>query len=125
MSASGSLPSAIRSGWSWTLTTGIIASLNRNNLLPSRQQGRFLKSVIQIDAAINPGNSGGPLLDSHARLIGMNTAIASNTGESAGVGFAIPVATIARVVPQLIREGKIRRPETGIVRVLSRPTRVC
>jgi S1-C subfamily serine protease len=101
-----------------TLTTGIIASLNRNNLLPSRQQGRFLKSVIQIDAAINPGNSGGPLLDSHARLIGMNTAIASKTGESAGVGFAIPVATIARVVPQLIREGKIRRPETGIVRVL-------
>ena len=100
-----------------TLTTGIIASLNRNNLLPSRQQGRFLKSVIQIDAAINPGNSGGPLLDSHARLIGMNTAIASKTGESAGVGFAIPVATIARVVPQLIREGKIRRPETGIVRV--------
>ncbi len=101
-------------GLDCTLSTGIIASLNRNNLLPSRQRGRFLKSVIQIDAAINPGNSGGPLLDSHARLIGMNTAIASNTGESAGVGFAIPVATIARVVPQLIREGKIRRPETGI-----------
>jgi S1-C subfamily serine protease len=98
-----------------TLTTGIIASLNRS--LPSRRSGRSLKSIIQIDAAINPGNSGGPLLDSHARLIGMNTAIASKTGESAGVGFAIPVATIARIVPQLIRDGKVRRPETGIVRV--------
>jgi S1-C subfamily serine protease len=98
-----------------TLTTGIIASLNRS--LPSRRSGRSLKSIIQIDAAINPGNSGGPLLDSHARLIGMNTAIASKTGESAGVGFAIPVATIARIVPTLLRDGKVRRPETGIVRV--------
>ena len=98
-----------------TLTTGIIASLNRS--LPSRRSGRSLKSIIQIDAAINPGNSGGPLLDSHARMIGMNTAIASKTGESAGVGFAIPVSTIARIVPQLIRDGRVRRPETGIVRV--------
>jgi len=98
-----------------TLTTGIIASLNRS--LPSRRSGRSLKSIIQIDAAINPGNSGGPLLDSHARLIGMNTAIASKTGESAGVGFAIPVGTIARIVPQLLHEGKVRRPEAGIVRV--------
>jgi S1-C subfamily serine protease len=98
-----------------TLSTGIIASLNRS--LPSRRSGRSLKSIIQIDAAINPGNSGGPLLDSHARLIGMNTAIASKTGESTGVGFAIPVGTIARIVPQLLREGKVRRPETGIVRV--------
>ena len=98
-----------------TLTTGIIASLNRS--LPSRRSGRALKSIIQIDAAINPGNSGGPLLDSHARMIGMNTAIASKTGESAGVGFAIPVSTIARIVPQLIHEGRVRRPETGIVRV--------
>ncbi len=98
-----------------TLTTGIIASLNRS--LPGRRSGRSLKSIIQIDAAINPGNSGGPLLDSHARMIGMNTAIASKTGESAGVGFAIPVSTIARIVPQLIREGRVRRPETGIVRV--------
>ncbi len=100
-----------------TLTTGIIASLNRNRLLPSRRAGRFLKSIIQIDAAINPGNSGGPLLDSHARMIGMNTAIASKTGESAGVGFAIPVSTIARIVPQLIHDGRVRRPEAGIVRV--------
>ncbi len=98
-----------------TLTTGIISSLNRS--LPSRRAGRSLKSIIQIDAAINPGNSGGPLLDSHARMIGMNTAIASKTGESAGVGFAIPVGTIARIVPQLLHEGRVRRPEAGIVRV--------
>jgi S1-C subfamily serine protease len=100
-----------------TLSTGIIASLNRDKQLPSRHKGRYLKSIIQIDAAINPGNSGGPLLDGHARLIGMNTAIASKTGESTGVGFAIPVATIARIVPQLLRDGKVRRPGTGIVRV--------
>jgi len=98
-----------------TLTTGIIASLDRS--LPSRRSGRSMKSIIQIDAAINPGNSGGPLLDSHGRLIGMNTAIASRTGESVGVGFAIPVSTIARIVPQLVRDGRVRRPEAGIVRV--------
>ena len=98
-----------------TLTTGIISSLNRS--LPSRRGGRSIKSIIQIDAAINPGNSGGPLLDSHGRMIGMNTAIASKTGESAGVGFAIPVNTIARVVPQLIENGHVRRPDVGIVRV--------
>ncbi len=97
-----------------TLTTGIISSLNRS--LPSRAGGS-IKSIIQIDAAINPGNSGGPLLDSHSRMIGMNTAIASKTGESAGVGFAIPVNTIARVVPQLIASGHVRRPEVGILRV--------
>jgi S1-C subfamily serine protease len=97
-----------------TLTTGIISSLNRS--LPSRTGGS-IKSIIQIDAAINPGNSGGPLLDSHSRMIGINTAIASKTGESAGVGFAIPVNTIARVVPQLIATGHIRRPEVGILRV--------
>src|SRR3974390_2705092 len=73
--------------------------------------------MIQIDAAINPGNSGGPLLDSHARMIGMNTAIASKTGESAGVGFAIPINTIARVVPQLIQSGHVRRPDSGIAKV--------
>lgn len=98
-----------------TLSTGIISSLNRS--LPSRRSGRSLKSIIQIDAAINPGNSGGPLLDGHARMIGVNTAIASKTGESVGVGFAIPVSTIARIVPQLIHEGRVRRPEAGIVRV--------
>jgi S1-C subfamily serine protease len=97
-----------------TLTTGIISSLNRS--LPSRN-GRTIKSIIQIDAAINPGNSGGPLLDSHSRLIGMNTAIASRTGQNTGVGFAIPVTSIGRVVPQLIERGRVLRPEIGIVRV--------
>jgi S1-C subfamily serine protease len=98
-----------------TLSTGIISSLNRS--LPRRNRRGTIKSIIQIDAAINPGNSGGPLLDSHGRLIGLNTAIASKTGESAGVGFAIPVNTILRIVPQLIRDGRIVRAEIGIVRV--------
>jgi len=99
-----------------TLTTGIISSLDRS--LPGRRGRRSLKSIIQIDAAINPGNSGGPLLDSHGRMIGINTAIASKTGESAGVGFAIPINTIARVVPQLVQNGRVRRPDSGIARVL-------
>jgi S1-C subfamily serine protease len=98
-----------------TLTTGIISSLNRS--LPGRRGRRSLKSIIQIDAAINPGNSGGPLLDSHARMIGMNTAIASKTGENTGVGFAIPINTIARVARELIANGRIRRPDSGIARV--------
>ncbi len=98
-----------------TLSTGIISSLDR--WLPSRRKARTIKQIIQIDAAINPGNSGGPLLDSRGRMIGMNTAIASKTGTSAGVGFAIPINTIARVVPQLIRTGRVIRPETGIARV--------
>ena len=97
-----------------TLTTGIISSLNRS--LPTRT-GRTIKSIIQTDAAINPGNSGGPLLDSSSRLIGMNTAIASRTGQSSGVGFAIPVGTLARIVPQLIQRGKVIRPDPGIARV--------
>jgi len=97
-----------------TLTTGIISSLNRS--LPTRT-GRTIKSIIQTDAAINPGNSGGPLLDSGSRLIGMNTAIASRTGQSSGVGFAIPVGTLARVVPQLIQHGKVVRPDAGVARV--------
>ncbi len=98
-----------------TLSTGIVSSLNRS--LPSRQRNRTIKSIIQIDAAINPGNSGGPLLDTRGRMIGINTAIASRTGESAGVGFAIPVSTIARIVPQLITTGRVVRPEIGIARV--------
>ena len=97
-----------------TMTTGIISSLNRS--LPSRA-GRTMKSIIQIDAALNRGNSGGPLLDTRGRLIGMNTAIASSTGENTGVGFAIPVDTVKRVVPQLITTGKVVRPEAGISRV--------
>lgn len=98
-----------------TLTTGIISSLNRS--LKLHQSPLTIKSVIQIDAAINPGNSGGPLTDSHGRLIGMNTAIASSTGQSAGVGFAIPINHIGRIVPQLIERGKVLRPEIGISRV--------
>jgi S1-C subfamily serine protease len=97
-----------------TLATGIISSLNRTLQI---HEHRTVKSIIQIDAAINPGNSGGPLLDSHSRLIGMNTAIASRTGQSAGVGFAIPVGLIARIVPQLIEKGRVVRPEVGIAKV--------
>lgn len=97
-----------------TFTTGVISSLNRE--ISSRNQRR-IKSIIQTDAAINPGNSGGPLLDSGARLIGMTTAIASKTGQNTGVGFAIPSATIARIVPQLIEEGHVVRPDAGIARV--------
>ena len=97
-----------------TLTTGIISSINRSLQI---RGDRTIKSIIQIDAAINPGNSGGPLADAHGRLIGMNTAIASSTGQSAGVGFAIPINLIARIVPQLIQKGKVIRPEIGISRV--------
>ena len=97
-----------------TLTVGIISSLNRTL---SALNHRTMKSIVQIDAAINPGNSGGPLLDSHSRLIGMNTAIASRTGQNAGVGFAIPVNTIKRVVPQLIEKGHVTRPDLGIAKV--------
>ena len=73
--------------------------------------------MIQIDAAINPGNPGGPLLDSHGRLIGMTWAIKSTTGESAGLGFSIPINTIARVVPQLLKNGRVIRPDVGISKV--------
>jgi S1-C subfamily serine protease len=101
-------------GFERTMTTGIISGLNRP--LQTRA-GRTMKSIIQIDAALNRGNSGGPLLDTRGRLIGMNTAIASSTGENTGVGFAIPVDTIKRVVSQLIATGKVIRPEAGISRV--------
>jgi S1-C subfamily serine protease len=97
-----------------TLTTGVISSLNRSLQI---RGNRTVKSIIQIDAAINPGNSGGPLLDTHGRLIGLNTAIASKTGQSSGVGFAIPVNLASRVVPQLITHGRVIRPDVGIHRV--------
>jgi len=97
-----------------TMTTGIISSLNRS----LQVHGSFtIRSIIQIDAAVNPGNSGGPLLDSRARLIGINTAIASRTGQNSGVGFAIPVNLVARVAAQLIQHGRVIRPEIGIQRV--------
>ncbi len=98
-----------------TLTSGLISSLNRS--FPGRMQARSIKGAIQIDAAINPGNSGGALLDSHGRLIGINTAIASQSGGSHGVGFAIPANTVARIVPQLLKNGKVIRGDIGIVRV--------
>lgn len=97
-----------------TLTTGIVSSLNRSLRI---RENRMVKSIIQIDAAINPGSSGGPLIDSHGRLIGMNTAIATTTGQSSGVGFAIPVNLISRIVPQLIANGKVARPDIGITKV--------
>ncbi len=97
-----------------TLTTGIISNLNRSLQIHGN---RTIRSIIQIDAAINPGNSGGPLLDAHGKLIGINTAIATTSGQSAGVGFAIPVNLVTRVVPQLLAYGKVVRPEVGITKV--------
>jgi len=98
-------------GLDWTLTTGIISALDR--ALPS-DSGATIDHLIQTDAAINPGNSGGPLLDSAGRLIGINTAIFSPSGASAGIGFAVPVDTVNRVVPQIIRQGRYIRPALGI-----------
>lgn len=98
-------------GLDWTLTTGIISALDRE--LPS-ERGGVIRELIQTDAAINPGNSGGPLIDSAGRLIGVNTAIFSPSGSSAGIGFAVPVDTVNRVVPQLIASGQYRPPSLGI-----------
>ncbi|HEY4232663.1 MAG TPA: trypsin-like peptidase domain-containing protein [Lacipirellulaceae bacterium] len=102
-------------GLEGTMTTGIISNLNRT--LPSRVEGHDMQSIIQTDAALNPGNSGGPLLDTSGRLIGMNVAIATKSGQNAGLGFAIPVSRIARFIPELIANGKITRPDLGIVTV--------
>ncbi|WP_174718497.1 trypsin-like peptidase domain-containing protein [Azoarcus sp. DN11] len=99
-------------GLDWTLTTGIVSALDRS--LPGEGDDTTIDHLIQTDAAINPGNSGGPLLDSNGRLIGINTAIYSPSGASAGIGFAVPVDTVMRVVPQLIRDGKYVRPVLGI-----------
>ena len=99
-------------GLDHTLTTGVISALQRR--LPT-QEGRELSGVIQTDAAINPGNSGGPLLDSAGRLIGVNTAIFSPSGASAGIGFAVPVDVVNRVVPELIKNGRVRNPGIGII----------
>ncbi len=98
-------------GLEQTMTVGIVSSINRT--IPSLSK-RMMKSIIQIDAALNRGNSGGPLMNSRGELIGMNTAIASRIGENSGIGFAIPSATILRIVPQLIQFGKVRRPSIGI-----------
>ncbi len=98
-------------GWDQTLTTGVVSATGR---MITSISGREIKDVIQTDAAINPGNSGGPLLDSAGRLIGVNTAIESPSGSSAGIGFAVPVDTVNQVVPQLIANGRIVRPQLGI-----------
>jgi len=97
-------------GLDQTLTTGVVSALGREIQSATR---RRISGVIQTDAAINPGNSGGPLLDSAGRLIGVNTAIQSPSGASAGIGFAVPVDTVNRVVPQLIARGKLERPNLG------------
>jgi len=94
-----------------TLTTGIISALGRTIQSMTK---RYIHDVIQTDAAINPGNSGGPLLDSFGRLIGVNTAIISPSGTYSGVGFAVPVDTVNRVVTKLINYGKVGRPGLGI-----------
>ena len=98
-------------GFDRTLTTGVISGLQR----PIRaRNGRPIEGAIQTDASINPGNSGGPLLDSHGRMIGINSQILSPSGASAGVGFAIPVSIAKRVVPELIKNGVVRRPKLGV-----------
>jgi S1-C subfamily serine protease len=97
-----------------TMSEGIISSLNRSLAV---QENWEIKSIIQIDASINPGNSGGPLLDAKGRLIGMNTAIASKVQQSAGIGFAIPVNLINRVVPELLEHGRVIRGDIGITHV--------
>ena len=98
-------------GLDTTLTTGVVSALGREIQAPS---GRTIRGVIQTDAAINPGNSGGPLLNSLGQLIGVNTAIYSPSGASAGIGFAIPVNTVKDVIPQLISYGKVLHPIIGV-----------
>lgn len=98
-------------GLDYSLTTGIVSALNR---ALAEDNGNTIEGLIQTDAAINPGNSGGPLLDSAGRLIGINTAIYSPSGASAGIGFSVPVDTVNRVVPQLIAEGRYVQPGMGV-----------
>lgn len=98
-------------GLQGTLTVGVISSLGRIIQSPD---GRFIGEAIQTDAAINPGNSGGPLLDLKGKVIGINSQILSPSGSSAGIGFAVPVSTVQRVVPQLIARGHYAHPYLGI-----------
>jgi len=99
-------------GLSGSMTSGIVSQIGR--LLPSQDTGFSIPNVIQTDAAINPGNSGGPLLNMVGQVMGINTAIQSGTGQSAGIGFAVPSNTILKVVPVLIEEGKYSHPWIGI-----------
>ena len=98
-------------GLDHTLTTGVVSALGRTIKSLSN---RMIEGVIQTDAAINPGNSGGPLLDGTGRLIGVNTQIVSPSGAFAGIGFAVPVDTVNRIVPELIKYGKLIRPGLGV-----------
>ena len=98
-------------GLDHTLTTGVVSALGRTIKSLSN---RTIEGVIQTDAAINPGNSGGPLLDGTGRLIGVNTQIVSPSGAFAGIGFAVPVDTVNRIVPELIKYGKLIRPGLGV-----------
>jgi S1-C subfamily serine protease len=97
-----------------TLTTGIISSLDRSM---KAKNGRTIKGIIQTDAAINPGNSGGPLLNSRGQVIGMNTAIISQVGQSAGISFAVPINSIVRILKPLIENGRVIRADLGITKV--------
>ena len=97
-----------------TLTTGIVSSLDRSL---KAKNGRTIKGIIQTDAAINPGNSGGPLLNGRGQVIGMNTAIVSSVGQSAGVSFAVPINSISRILDQLIANGRVVRADLGVARV--------
>lgn len=99
-------------GLDYTLTTGVISALNRS--IDTEKEGRPIDHLIQTDAAINPGNSGGPLIDSAGRLIGINTAIYSPNGAYAGIGFAVPIDTVNRVIPKIIAKGHYVRPTLGI-----------
>ena len=98
-------------GLDHTLTTGVVSALGRTI---KSMSNRTIEGVVQTDAAINPGNSGGPLLDSAGRLIGVNTQIVSPSGAYAGIGFAVPVDTVNRIVPELIKHGKLIRPGLGV-----------
>jgi S1-C subfamily serine protease len=97
-----------------TLTTGIISSLDRSL---KAKNGRMIKGIIQTDAAINPGNSGGPLLNSRGEVIGMNTAILSQVGQSAGISFAVPIGAITRILRPLLEHGRVIRADLGLTRV--------
>ena len=99
-----------------TLTTGIVSSLDRSL---KAKNGRMIKGIIQTDAAINPGNSGGPLLNTRGQVIGMNTAIISQVGQSAGISFTVPINGITRILKPLIENGRVIRADLGITRVLT------
>jgi len=102
-------------GLQGTMTAGVVSAVGRTLRSQTQQGGSFSNpDVIQTDAAINPGNSGGPLLDLRGRVVGVNTAIRSNTGANAGIGFAVPVNTVKRIVPSLITEGAYEYPYLGI-----------